>query len=78
MAENGKKGLLKPGSRSPRRQKLAHYTLAALWLCFAAPVILVPGWKYSVTLLVFISIYANVAGHWSAGQAAAAEEHADK
>jgi hypothetical protein len=32
-----------------------------VWLLFAVPVLLVPGWKESVALLVFISIYANVA-----------------
>ena len=43
------------------------------WLVFAAPVLLIPGWKESIALLVFISIYANVAGHFSSWQAARVE-----
>lgn len=51
-----------------------HAILTIAWLAFAAPCLMIPGWRNSVPLLVFISIYANVAGHWSAWQAARAEE----
>lgn len=51
-----------------------HAVLTVAWFLFAVPVLLVPGWKESVALLVFISIYANVAGHWSSWQASRAEE----
>lgn len=51
-----------------------HAALTIAWLLFVAPVLLIEGWKTSISLLVFISIYANVAGHWSAWQAARAEE----
>lgn len=54
--------------------KRLHAVLTIAWLVFTIPVLLIPGWKDSVALLVFISIYANVAGHWSAWQAARAEE----
>ena len=42
-----------------------------MWL-----VIVIPGvlwWKYSIPFLVFVSIYANVAGHWSSWQAVKVE-----
>jgi hypothetical protein len=52
-----------------------HGWLTVAWLAFAAPVLLLPGWKESIALLVFISIYANVAGHFSAWQAARTEEN---
>jgi hypothetical protein len=56
--------------------RVVHAVLTVAWLLFAVPVLIVPGWKESVALLVFISIYANVAGHWSSYQAARAEDAA--
>lgn len=53
-----------------------HAVLTVGWLLFAIPVLLIPGWTSSVPLLVFISIYANVAGHFSAWQATKAEDAA--
>lgn len=50
-----------------------HGWLTIGWLLFALPVLLIKGWKESVALLVFISIYANVAGHFSGWQAARVE-----
>jgi hypothetical protein len=47
------------------------------WLLFIIPVMLFKGWQTSVALLVFISIYANVAGHFSSWQAVRAEEAAE-
>ncbi len=44
-----------------------HLVLAWGWLLFSIPALL--WFKDSVPLLVFISIYANVAGHWSSYQA---------
>jgi hypothetical protein len=55
--------------------KYAHVVLAALWLIAAFPIMLTPSLANSVPLLVFISVYANVAGHISAAQAARAEQH---
>jgi hypothetical protein len=51
-----------------------HAVLAAAWLAFA-PLAMLTSLRHSVPLLVGISVYANVAGHWSAAQAAHAEEH---
>jgi hypothetical protein len=56
--------------------KRLHAVLTVAWLLFAIPVLLIPGWKESVALLVFISIYANVAGHWASYQGVKAEEAA--
>lgn len=50
-----------------------HLVLTLLWLVFA-PVAMLTSLRSSVPLLVGISVYANVAGHWSAWQAARAEE----
>jgi hypothetical protein len=58
--------------------KRLHAVLTVAWLLFAVPVLLIPGWKDSVALLVFISIYANVAGHWSSYQGVRAEEASER
>lgn len=50
-----------------------HGVLTVAWLLFAIPVLLIDGWAKSVPLLVFISVYANVAGHFAAWQASKAE-----
>jgi len=55
-----------------------HAVLTVVWLLFVIPVLLIPGWKESVALLVFISIYANVAGHFAAWQAAHAEKKVEE
>jgi hypothetical protein len=56
-------------------QKRVHIALAAVWLTAAFPIMLTPSLANSVPLLVFISVYANVAGHVSAAQAARAEQN---
>jgi uncharacterized membrane protein YphA (DoxX/SURF4 family) len=57
----------------PAQRRKMHYILAVVWL-FTFPLILVLGLTASIPLLVFISVYANVAGHWSAGEAAAEDD----
>lgn len=54
-----------------------HAWLTWLWLFSAVPVLLT-GLKNSVPLLVFISIYANVAGHFASWQAARVEVKQDE
>lgn len=49
-----------------------HATLLVVWLILAVPAVLV--WRDSVPFLVFVSVYANVVGHWSALQGARAEK----
>jgi hypothetical protein len=56
----------------PRGMQSLHGWLTLLWLAFAVPVLLTD-LKNSVPLLVFISIYANVAGHWASWQASRVE-----
>lgn len=41
------------------------------------PVALITGWIYSIAFVSAISIYANVASHFSAWQASRAEEKID-
>ena len=48
-----------------------HAVLAAAWLLLAVPAVL--WWRNSVSFVVFASVYANVAGHWGAYQAAKGE-----
>lgn len=52
-----------------------HLGLTIAWLVMI-PVAFVTGWLYSLAFISAISIYANVAGHFSAWQAARAEEQA--
>lgn len=55
----------------PRFMRRLHGWLTILWLLAAVPVLL--WWRDSIPVLVFISIYANVAGHWAAYQASRVE-----
>lgn len=61
---------------SAKALRHAHGWLTLAWL-IAIPVSIVTGWLYSLTFISAISIYANVAGHFSAWQAARAEEEAE-
>lgn len=63
---------------SPKTAQRLHFWLTLGWLASAAPVVAVKGLRESIPLLVFISIYANVAGHFSAWQAARAERLVDE
>jgi hypothetical protein len=62
---------------SPKASVRLHFWLTCAWLAAAVPCILIRGLRESVPLLVFISIYANCAGHFSAYQAAKAEQMID-
>lgn len=52
--------------------KNLHLVLTVAWAVML-PVAILTGWIASVAFISAISIYANVAGHWSAYQAARAE-----
>lgn len=58
-------------SDNPKRAAKIHAWLAVVWFIAAFPIMIF--WPDSVPLLLFISVYANVAGHWSSHQAALAE-----
>lgn len=50
-----------------------HLVLTVAWTAMV-PLAIVTGWIFSLAFISAISIYANVAGHWSAYQASRAEE----
>lgn len=49
-----------------------HKWAAYAWTAFAVPTVI--WWRDSIVLVLLISIYANVVGHWSAYEAARAQE----
>jgi hypothetical protein len=56
--------------------KHLHGVLTIIWLAMI-PIALVTGWIESLIFISAISIYANVAGHFSAWQAARTEVKQD-
>lgn len=53
-----------------------HFLLTGLWLVMV-PLMIVFKWWESIPFLAVISVYANIVGHWSAWQAARAEEQGE-
>lgn len=51
-----------------------HLVCTFVWLSLAVPTVL--WWKTSIAWVAWMSLYANVVGHWSAWQASRAEEAA--
>lgn len=49
-----------------------HFALTVFWTIFAIPVLI--WWRDSIVLILLISIYANIVGHWSAYEAARSKE----
>lgn len=66
----GKSGNRLVGARTWKR---IHWTLTIAWCVMAVPTLL--WWRDSIVWVAFMSLYANVAGHWSAAQASEADEH---
>lgn len=58
---------------SPRVKAWFNLTLAAGWL-LSFPAFLLLGWQESVTLLLFISVYANAVTHWDLAQSSKVEQ----
>jgi hypothetical protein len=58
-----------------RHQRWLHFSLAVVWALLLIPTLI--WWKESILWVLIISLYANVASHWSAFQASKAEEHAN-
>lgn len=52
-----------------------HGYATLLWILMIIPGVV--SWRNSVPFLVFVSIYANVMGHWSSWQAARVEVKQD-
>lgn len=61
---------------SAKQLRHIHAVLTIVWAA-AIPISLVTGWIESIVFISAISIYANLAGHFSAWQAARAEEVAE-
>lgn len=61
----------------PRTMMRVHKYLTFAWLALIPPILLTDA-KDSVAVVVVISIYANVVGHWSSWQAAKAERKVDQ
>lgn len=51
-----------------------HGYATVVWLGLVVPSVTV--WRESIGWVVFMSVWANVAGHWSSWQAARAEQKA--
>ena len=66
--------------RSQPRVKIndvtTHRALVVVWSLLAIPTILF--WSESILWVAFMSLYANIAGHWSALEAAKAEQKAEE
>lgn len=56
------------------RWKRLHFALMGVWICLIIPTFL--WWSDSILWIAFMSLYANISTHWSAAQAARAEENA--
>lgn len=56
----------------PRHLRRIHATATLSWLALAVPSMI--WWRNSIPYLIFLSVYAIVAAHWSAWQASRAEE----
>ena len=58
------------------RQASIHKYITILWIVLIIPSLV--WWRDSVPWLVFMSVWANVASHWSSWQGARAEIEASK
>ncbi|MFH9731933.1 hypothetical protein [Streptomyces sp. NPDC017260] len=62
-----------PGAKALCR---LHLTLTVVWALLLIPTLL--WWRQSILWVATMSLYANVAAHWSAFQGARAEREAEK
>lgn len=58
---------------SARTWKRLHWTMTVVWALLIIPTLTL--WRDAVWWIAVMSLYANVAGHWSAAQASEADEH---
>ncbi|MEV0151547.1 MULTISPECIES: hypothetical protein [unclassified Nonomuraea] len=58
---------------SPSAWRTFHLVMTAVWATLLIPTMI--WWRDSVLWVAVMSIWANVVGHWSAYQAARAEEN---
>ncbi len=52
-----------------------HTVLTFVWAALAIPTLF--WWRESILWVAFMSLYANIASHWSAREAAQAKEQAE-
>lgn len=62
-------------SRRAKRQRTLHFCLLILWCLLGIPTLL--WWNQSVLWVALMSLYANIAGHWSAFEAATPDKEGD-
>jgi len=53
-----------------------HATATVAWMALAVPSVLL--WQHSIPWVVFMSVWANVVGHWSSYQATSSQLEARK
>lgn len=58
----------------PRVLRRVHAVATLVWIALAVPTLLL--WRDSVLWVALMSVWANVAGHWSAWQATRVEDDA--
>lgn len=61
---------------SPTFWSWFHAAATVVWMLLLIPALLL--WKDSVPFLVLISVWANIAAHWSSFQAARADKRVDE
>lgn len=62
-------------SMTARQRRRLHLALALVWTAQIPLALLVMPPNWQVPYLVFVSLYANVVGHWSAYSAETPVEH---
>jgi hypothetical protein len=75
MERNGGDVKLLAWLHDPQKLRRFHATATVIWLLLIVPTLIF--WSQSVLWVALMSIWANVAGHWSAWQATRAEEEND-
>lgn len=60
---------------NPKVWVRVHTVLTLTWIALVVPTLL--WWRDSVTWVAVMSLWANIAAHWSAAQGARAESAAD-
>lgn len=58
---------------SPAFFRKLHFVLTLVWAVLAVPTVV--WWSESILWVALISVYANVAAHWSAYQGSRAEDN---
>jgi hypothetical protein len=61
--------------KAPVSAQRFHLVATLAWCLLVVPTLL--WWRQSILWVAFMSLYANMVGHWSAYQAARAESNAD-